>query len=51
MRNFPSGFRGHGGHLLARRRGLTSAKVGATLKKESDRARRTPKAQQESYFS
>ncbi len=43
MRDFPSGFRGHGEHLLARysfdsdSRGLTSAKVGVTLKKKSDR--------------
>ena len=34
MRDFPSGFRGRGEHLLA---GLTSAKVGVTLKKKSDR--------------
>ena len=43
MRDFPSGFRGHGKHLLARysfdsdSRGLSSAKVAVTLKKKSDR--------------
>src|SRR6476659_4845718 len=43
MRDFPSGFRGHGKHLLARysfdsdSQGLTSAEVGVTLKKISDR--------------
>src|SRR6476469_9065191 len=43
MRDFPSGFRCHGEHLLARysfdsdSRGLTSAKVAVTLKKKSDR--------------
>src|SRR6476659_1703641 len=48
MRDFPSGFRGHGEHLLARysfadSRGLTSAKVGVTLKKKSDRTAVTRK--------
>src|SRR6476660_3415813 len=43
MRDFPYGFRGHGKHLLARysfdsqSRGLTSAEVGVTLNKKSDR--------------
>jgi biotin carboxyl carrier protein len=43
MRDFPTGFRGHGEHLLARysfdsdSRDFTSAKVGVTLKKKSDR--------------
>jgi hypothetical protein len=43
MRDFPSGFRGHGEHPLARysfdsdSRGLTSAKVAVTINKKSDR--------------